>query len=1033
MGRECDSRVYKKETGTRRQPEDWHAAAETVSKALPGKHRIHIESFDARQGTPSAIRSEEAASERGDWTRRAREHLEAIGPAVLFSHGQAGEYLVDESFQEGSDGSVTVHVQQCMNGVEIFQASQAVRFGPDGRLKETVGRAISVGESLSATPSLSVEEAARKAAAHIAVHDDDEEGADEFGEPLVFESVDLSEFDASVVERDPDCPARSARLAAGPFDERIAAQLLWFPVDEGDLRLSWEFVFTMPKRTGQYRVLVDASSGEILYCRQLMRFAAARGRVFRSDGGSNREFVDFPEPLATYGLPIPTDLPTGAPEDWVSVQQAVGNSVLARLGDSTQTARGEVENGVAVFDFDSDTGDPQKVLNIFYFNCFMHDFFYLLGFRERDGNFQRDNFARGGVEADRVDARAHSAAVFGTANMSRSIEGENPVMNMGLVTSTDRHTAFDGTVVYHEFTHGVTGRLVGGPQNDRALDELQSGGMGEGWGDYIACSVLGTTTVGSWVVNNAAGIRDFAFDENFPDNFGNVGQGRYTGVHNIGEIWAATLMDLNRRIGRNLALQLMVDSLKLMSANPSFLDARDATLAALDNRREAGLMTAAEHAVAHNGTWAVFAAKGMGPAAESIGATIFGIEADFNAPEPLPVPGQDDQPPTDPEPQPEGDRLQVEIAPNLPIPDADAAGVQSVITVGTRAKIASVSVSVDIEHTFISDLRVRLASAAGTLVVLHAHTGGDDDDIIRTYTPESVPKLADLQGEPANGQWSLRVADLVGLDTGRLRRWGLDLQLKPATDRVRFLSQDTPKAIPDADEAGISSSIVVAQSVEIGRIFVPVEIRHTFIADLEVSLVSPTGRVIRLHDQTGGSSDDIVRTYTSLDAPDLAELQGGDAQGEWRLTVVDRVGQDTGTLTRWGLEIITGDPPSSDSGEVDPSLSIPDLDPVGVDSTIAISSLGRVREVGVSVDISHTFRGDLRVSLFSPSGTRVELHQNAGGSANDLVKTYSSQDDDALRVLRGEDAEGNWVLRVADTAAADLGTLNRWTLELSYI
>ena len=1032
MSRECDTRVFKKGTVTRRQPDEWHAAAEAVSNALPGAHRIRIEAFDPRQGTPTAIRSEEAACERGDWTRRAREHLEAIGPAVLFSHGQAGEYLVDESFQEGSDGSVTVHVQQCMDGVEIFQASQAVRFGPDGRLKETVGRAISVGESLSAKPKLGVEEAARKAAEHIAEHDDDEEGTDHFGEALVFESVDLSEFDASVVERDPDCPARSARLAAGPFDERIAAQLLWFPVDERDLRLSWEFVFTMPKRTGQYRVLVDASSGEILYCRQLMRFAAARGRVFRSDGGSDRELVDFPEPLAAYGLPIPTDLPTGTPEDWVSAQLAVGNSVLARLGTSNQTARGEVENGVAVFDF-SASGDAQKVLNIFYFNCFMHDFFYLLGFRERDGNFQRANFGRGGVEADRVDARAHSGAVFGTANMSRSIEGENPVMNMGLVTSTDRHTAFDGTVVYHEFTHGVTGRLVGGPQDDRALDELQSGGMGEGWGDYIACSVLGTTTVGSWVVSNAAGIRDFAFDENFPDNFGDVGQGRYNEVHNIGEIWCATLMDLNRRIGRNLALQLMVDSLKLMPANPSFLDARDATLAALDNRREAGLMTAGEHAVAHNGTWAVFAAKGMGPAAESIGATIFGIEADFDTPEPLPVPGEDEEPAPDPDPQPEGDRLQVEIAPNLPIPDAEPAGVQSVITVGTRANIASVNVSVEIEHTFIGDLQVRLASASGTLVDLHSQTGGSDDDLIRTYTSESVPKLADLQGEPANGEWSLRVVDLVGLDTGRLKRWGLDLRLEPTTDRVRFLSQDTPKAIPDADEAGISSSIVVAQSVEIGRIFVPVEIRHTFIADLEVSLVSPSGRRVRLHDQTGGSSDDIVRTYTSLDAPDLAELQGGDARGEWQLTVVDRVGQDTGTLTRWGLELITGDPRSSDSGEAGSSLSIPDLDPAGVDSTIAISSLGRVREVGVSVDISHTFRGDLRVSLFSPSGTRVELHQNTGGSDNDLVKTYSSQNDDALRVLRGEDGEGNWVLRVADTAAADVGTLNRWALELSYI
>ena len=71
--------------------------------------------------------------------------------------------------------------------------------------------------------------------------------------------------------------------------------------------------------------------------------------------------------------------------------------------------------------------------NIFYLNCYMHDFFYLLGFREADGNFQQNNLGRGGVASDRVDARAHSSAVFGTANMSTPAEGSRPTMNMGLV------------------------------------------------------------------------------------------------------------------------------------------------------------------------------------------------------------------------------------------------------------------------------------------------------------------------------------------------------------------------------------------------------------------------------------------------------------------------------------------------------------------------------------------------------------------------------------------------------------------------
>jgi hypothetical protein len=68
----------------------------------------------------------------------------------------------------------------------------------------------------------------------------------------------------------------------------------------------------------------------------------------------------------------------------------------------------------------------------------MHDFFYLLGFREGDGNFQANNFGRGRIGGDRVDARSHPGAVFGTANMSRSVDGKVSIMNMGLVTSTNR-------------------------------------------------------------------------------------------------------------------------------------------------------------------------------------------------------------------------------------------------------------------------------------------------------------------------------------------------------------------------------------------------------------------------------------------------------------------------------------------------------------------------------------------------------------------------------------------------------------------
>jgi extracellular elastinolytic metalloproteinase len=229
---------------------------------------------------------------------------------------------------------------------------------------------------------------------------------------------------------------------------------------------------------------VDAESGEILYCRQLMSSVLAEGNVYVVDGSSNRQIVRFPKPLAEYGVPIPDGLPNIFPDHWIVSNQTSGNAVNVSLASTGTTLQGIVNNGVVRFNPADPVGDDQKILNIFYYNCFMHDFLYLYGFRESDGNFQKDNFGRGGAFADPVTAFSHNVEINGTATMSTRVDGISPIMNMGLVANTNRHTAFDSSVVFHEFTHGVTNRLVGGPMNTQALEDFQSAGMGEGWGDY---------------------------------------------------------------------------------------------------------------------------------------------------------------------------------------------------------------------------------------------------------------------------------------------------------------------------------------------------------------------------------------------------------------------------------------------------------------------------------------------------------------------------------------------------------------------
>jgi extracellular elastinolytic metalloproteinase len=897
VSREVDRRDFSVNRVTPARETELNDRARAVSNHLPGEHRVSISGFDPTTGNPATVASEAAPAEQGNYVQRALDHVMGISRALGLAPSQAPEFVADPHVQHTSSGAVAVHLQQRYKGITIFQAAETVRFAPDGALQETAGSAVTVEREEPVAPRLTVEQAVLSAAQHVAQPDADELGAtDQFGEPLPTPSMDMTGFRPRVMATFPNTPQLPTVLEAGPFGDQIKAGLLWFPLGDA-LRLTWEVILTMPDYQGQYRVLVDAETGEILYCKQLMHAAVGRGNVYRVDGSGQRQMTDFPMPLASYGLPIPADLPPGFPVDWVATNRTLGNAVNAHLGDSGPPAEGQNQNGVLTFNPLDATGDDQKVLNIFYYNCFMHNYFYLLGFRERDGNFQQDNFSRGGVPSDRVDARAHSGPVWGTANMATPVDGASPIMNMGLVASTNRHTAFDSSVVFHEFMHGVTNRLVGGPMNDRALEAPQSGGMGEGWGDYIACTINNSTVVGDWVVNRPLGIRQFRYDSNFPDHFGKLGTGRYTQVHNIGEIWCATLLEMNRAIGADLGVQLVVDALKLMPANPSFLDARDGIVRALDNKLAAGQVSAGQHATTRHAMLTVFARFGMGPGARSNGATLTGIVADFTAP-----PAQPDQPEQPEQPAP---RVRVEATPNLTIPDNRPVGISSTLAVAQAGRITRLAVAVDIAHTYIGDLRVTLTSPAGSQAILHNRTGASADDLVRTYTDQNTPALAPLVGSPAQGDWTLRVVDLAGQDIGTLRRWSLDLDLEP-TNQVARAEAAPALTIPDNNPAGVSSQVTIAAAGTATNLKVGVDITHTYIGDLRVELVAPSGQAAVLHGRAGGSADNLITTYESASSSALAALVGQPIQGAWTLRVTDLAGQDIGKLNRWSLEVTHG-------------------------------------------------------------------------------------------------------------------------------
>ena len=107
------------------------------------------------------------------------------------------------------------------------------------------------------------------------------------------------------------------------------------------------------------------------------------------------------------------------------------------------------------------------------------------------------------------------------------------------------------------------------------------------------------------------------------------------------------------------------------------------------------------------------------------------------------------------------------------------------------------------------------------------------------------------------------------------------------------------------------------------------------------------------------------------------------------------------------------------------SIAIPDNNPAGITSVITVADEGVVFGTDVSVNITHTWRGDLIVTLTSPEGTEHTLHNRDGGSADDLIETWT------VSSFNGEDMTGDWTLFVSDNAAADTGTLNSWGMVIS--
>ncbi|MCD4843740.1 MAG: M6 family metalloprotease domain-containing protein [Methanosarcinales archaeon] len=238
--------------------------------------------------------------------------------------------------------------------------------------------------------------------------------------------------------------------------------------------------------------------------------------------------------------------------------------------------------------------------------------------------------------------------------------------------------------------------------------------------------------------------------------------------------------------------------------------------------------------------------------------------------------------------------------------------------------------------------------------------------------------------------------------------------------------------IPDYEPEGISSVITLEKTGRIKSINVSVDIIHTYIGDLQVELKAPSGKKAMLHNKKGGYQNDLCETYLPDSIPELADMIGDPVNGDWILYVRDLLKSDTGRLNKWKIKIEYESVDQVVTGETSPNLPIPDNDPQGLNSVINISKEGYIKDIKVSMEISHTYIGDLVVELVAPSSQSAVLHNRSGGNKQDLRISCDRYSSPSLHILTKEQIKGDWILRVKDLSSADKGTLEKWSLKLAY-
>ena len=596
--------------------------AQTLTKRLGAQAVVDV---DPATGTPRML-----GRLNGTLTGPSPDSPKEIADAYVRSHlSDLGLTSADLDTLSAPDtttspGGVTeVRWAQSLDGIPSANSDLRVNVADDGRVINVLGSPAHGLDLDSMTPSLDAGEAVR------AVQDD------------------VGAFKAM-----PKTAGPAGRTQSTTFRGGSKASLQVLQRADGT-RLVWR-VFYNAAPGEFYDSIVDAQTGEVLK-RANMTKSATVGSVWDRYPGATAGGTQHDSDMAAWldaGAATLTGPNAHAYSDINDDDTAQGteevapgkytlNANTATLGCSTTKRCGWDGTSTGW-----KNNRQQNAVQAFYFVNKFHDHLRdaPIGFSAAQGAFE-------GADAVEVNTDDGAATAAGdlpngnhidNANMTTLPKGTPPLMQMFLfsfdTTAGPGDPNFreinggdDAAIVFHEYTHGLSNRLIIDGSGAGALNTAQAGAMGEAWSDWYAMDYLvdlglvpdsnavdGQVDMGEYSDATPGTIRNLAIDCSVGSVAANCTRWGFTGgftyadfgqvaggpeVHADGEIWVQTLWDIRKALGSSTAEAMITEAMRLSPPEPSFLDERNAIIQA-DEALNGG---------ANRDTlWQIFATRGMG-------------------------------------------------------------------------------------------------------------------------------------------------------------------------------------------------------------------------------------------------------------------------------------------------------------------------------------------------------------------------------------------------------------------------------------